>query len=82
MGRPNPALRILVHPQWGDHPLVRGLAEAGHDVAVMDDQPDGPDLILHPAAWRWHDALWKYLDVALAEARRQKRERVRRGQAS
>jgi hypothetical protein len=59
-------LTILVDSEWMEHPQVKELVEKGHQ--VMYTPP--VDLILSKAAWNWSEHHWKYLDLALKEARK------------
>ena len=70
MGRTPTPLTIVVWKDWCDHPKIQALAAQGHRI-IPDDT--SPDLILHPHAHRWEDAFWPHLDVALRQARRDKR---------
>lgn len=84
-GKTNQPLVLWIWHPWISHPKVAALHDAGNtivaiarDGAVLPIAPatilaPGPDLILHPAAHRWHDELWDYLDVALKSARARKR---------
>ena len=83
-GRANPRLVILVADVWMERPEVKELVEAGHDVLSLDlllidgwREPPAIDLILHPAAHAWGDAMWDtpYLKAALTAARKRNRER-------
>lgn len=89
-GRTNQPLRIWVDTPWRAHPAVLALAQQGHTVYDMHDfarmPPEAPDLILHPAAHGWCEAMFveeekkdgtkctPYLDAALTAARKRKRE--------
>lgn len=80
MPRANPVLTIWVAAQWAQHPEICALRQLGH--AIVDMLPgttawthDAPDLILHPAAHAWDDALWPYLEAALRRARERARAR-------
>lgn len=77
MGRANPKLVIWIHAQWNGRPEIEALRAAGHTVVVgitEENTATAPDLILHPAAHAWHDALWDYLPAALAAARKRRKE--------
>jgi hypothetical protein len=53
-GRTNQPLVIVVWSGWWDHPAIRELRDAGHDVGPYPSHPTPPDWICHPAAG-WHD---------------------------
>ena len=76
-GRTSAPLVIGVAHQWITHDKVVELVNAGHhvfDLSQCGDLIDQADLLLHPAAWRWDDSMWGYLDGAIKEARRTRRE--------
>ena len=83
MGTTHQPLIIWVHSKWKDRPEVKALTEKGHDVreALFHDpdaphvEADDPDLILHPAAHWWDDAMFDkpaYLEAAMKAARKRK----------
>lgn len=77
----NAPLHILVYPDYRHHEAVLALVALGHTVeSSMSDDPGRHwheyDLILHPAAWRWSDEMWGYLDTAIKEARRARKEQT------
>jgi hypothetical protein len=76
MGRTPTPLVIYVHEPWLDHEALAALRGKGHDVRALALHP-GPDLILHPHAHYWHNALWAkaaYLEAALKAARARRKE--------
>lgn len=87
MGKPNPVLQIKVAERWLKHPAIRKLHDIGHQIIPLAE--DDCDLILHPAAHGWHEALFEeaedkqgnrtgrypYVDTALVAARKHRRER-------
>jgi hypothetical protein len=72
MGRANPALVVVVHPDFRHHPAVKALEDAGHDVSLVSIPAD---LILHPAAHQWSPEMFEtpYLKAALAAARKRRK---------
>ena len=77
-GRTTQPLVIWVAPEWIEHLALVTLASSGHTVRVLPPlyaNVAEPDLILHPAAWRWGEWAWPYLNQAIMEARRAKRAR-------
>jgi len=84
-GVTNQPLVIWVAEQWYSHPEILKLMAAGHRVVNMSGAPklgmDGatatpPDLILHPAAHFWTDAMFDYLPAALTAARARRRKKA------
>ena len=71
-GKTTQPLTIWVAAQWREHPKVLALIDAGHDVEWFPGLRP-PDLILHPAAWRWGEWAWPWLEGAVKEARRARR---------
>ena len=71
-GQTTQPLVIWVAAEWFDRPEVVNLITVGHTVKSVDFVVH-PDLILHPAAWRWGEWAWPYLNQAIREARRAKR---------
>ena len=75
MGKSQKPLTILCHPDIAAWEEVQKLAEQGHRVLAttswfengIDDE--GPDLILHPLAWRMDTQHRKYLPLAIAAGR-------------
>lgn len=83
-GQTNQPLVIWVAEQWLEHPKIMELREKGHFVRSVSGLPEldetvspAPDLILHPAAWRWSGESWPYLDDAIKEARRERKRKVK-----
>ena len=82
-GQTTQPLVIWVFVEWEHHPAIEALREAGHTIVPFFSTDDlryssvthVPDLILHPAAWRWGEWAWPYLNQAIMEARRAKRAR-------
>lgn len=76
MGRAPKLLTILCHPDIADWDEVRALAAQGHTVIKTSSwfeegiEGEGPDLILHPLAWRMDKAHRKYLSLAIAASRK------------
>ena len=74
MGKTSKPLTILVHPSLQMGPGIVELAAKGHTIYSMDH--DGYevaadcDLILGPNCWRMPTHLLKYLDIAIAGARK------------
>ena len=87
MGKPghtNQPLIIWVAEQWLEHPKIVDLREKGHFILSVVGSPEwdetirlDPDLILHPAAWRWSEKMWVFLDDAIKEARRARKDSKR-----
>lgn len=57
-GRTSSPVRVKVAAQWMSHPAVIELHKQGHSVSPMTDD-DATDLILHPAAHGWHEAMFE-----------------------
>lgn len=82
-GKTTQPLVVWVWKEWAAHPKIVALAAAGHETLEFEANEDfeifnyhkAPDLILHPAAWRWGEWAWPYLEQAITEARRAKRAR-------
>jgi len=89
-GKANPCLSIWVYHPWIGRPEIAELHDAGHRISAIGSEggllgisggaepnKDEPDLILHPAAHAWGDAMWEtpYLKAALTAARKRHRER-------
>ena len=65
-------LTIWVDQKWITHPCIIQLAEKGHSIRSLESisWPDGPpDLILSERAWKWHDGMWDFIDMAIKQAR-------------
>lgn len=74
-GVTNQPLHIHVAPEWYDHPAVLDLRRQGHQVHDMARVTSATaDLILHPAAHGWNDAMWDYLPAAITAARRRRKK--------
>lgn len=69
MGKTPKPLRILVDQAIATWPEIEALKAKGHEVEVVDL---GWDLVLGGACWRMNQALRRYLDVAVAAARKQR----------
>ena len=72
MGTTNRPLVIWVQEKWMSRKEVKALIEKGHTVFSLTgvgNLPE-PDLIIHENAWRWRDAYWEHIEVALKEARK------------
>jgi hypothetical protein len=88
-GRTNNAIRILVAPQFADHPCVVSWREAGHTVEAPCRHRDSDyhssrladlvsyDIILAPNAHFWNDMMWDMEAVAIAAGRRNKKARAK-----
>lgn len=78
-GLTNQPLTIWVAAAWYSHPEILTLMAAGHNVVNMGtalaDVTSAPDLILHPAAHGWNDAMWDYLPAAIVAARARKKRK-------
>jgi len=76
-GRTNNSVRILVAPQFAEHPCIVAWRETGHTVETWTPIPlESYDLILAPTAHFWNDLQWDMAAVALAAARRNKKVRL------
>lgn len=75
-GVTNQPLVVIVADEWYQHPAMLELMAKGHTVHRWShwQGTNHPDLILHPAAHAWHDALWDYLPAAIRAARRRRKE--------
>ena len=64
-------LTIWVDQKWITHPRIIQLAEKGHSVKAIqfDETIDAADLILSERAWKWHDGMWDFIDMAIKQAR-------------
>ena len=60
-------LTIWIAAYWKDSAWVQALRDAGHTVEIMYN--DTPDLILHPSAHMWSDAMSPMIDIAVRAAR-------------
>lgn len=65
-------LSILVHPSLVGDEITR-LSQKGHQIALMQGSLLEYDLILGPNCWQIMPKLLKYLDLAVKEARKQKK---------
>ena len=81
-GQTTQPLVVWVWEPWAAHPEILALLTVGHTIITFGGQigeglhaqtAPSPDLILHPAAWRWGEWAWPYLNQAIMEARRAKR---------
>ena len=68
MGTTNRPLEIWVQEKWAKRKEIKALEEKGHTVKIMYECD--ANLIIHENAWRWHDAYWEHIEVALKEARK------------
>ena len=69
MGKTSKPLHILISDQLEGHPEIQALVEKGHDV-VVDRDHVSYDLVMGPNCWRMPTHLLKYLDIAIAGARK------------
>lgn len=89
MAKPNPVLHIVVWAPWVGYPAIQKLRDAGHTITIYGapgwgETRPAPDIIMHPAAHGWHEALFEsittndktrypYVDTALAAARQRRK---------
>jgi hypothetical protein len=80
VGKTSQRLTIWVWAPWAHHPQVEALREKGHTIVVFAEHPEvggppNPDLLLHPVAHYWHEAMFgePYLEAALKAARKRKK---------
>ena len=74
MGRTNSPLNLLVDEELYATPEITALIESGHHITrIAAESLDG---ILGSKAWYMPPSHVKYLDVALKEMRRRKREQA------
>ena len=74
MGKPNPILKILVHPDLWDLPCVVAWREAGHDVSPFSGEwYVQADILLGPNAHYFHPALNPHGEEVLKWARKRRK---------
>ena len=70
MGRSPKPLTIIIESPLNEWPEIQALAEQGH--TIIHRTQDSVDVILGPHAHFMDEQHRKYLDLALAEARRRR----------